>query len=74
MIETIGGQATRGETFSNLLHHLDEARECCAVMAHLHNTEDNEADRLLAKGWLAFAEMLYNVRQQVVELAKRRMQ
>lgn len=73
-IETIGGQATRGETFSHLLHHLDEARECCAIMAHLHNTEGNDADKLLARGWLGIAELLQKMRHQVTQLAMKRMQ
>ena len=74
MIETVGSQATRGETFANLLHHLDEARECCAVMAHLHNTEDSGVDALLAKCWLGIAELLLKMRAQVTKLAMKRMQ
>ena len=74
MLETVGGIATRGETFSKLLHHLDEARECASVMAHLHNTEGNDADKLLARGWLGIAELLKRFRHQVTEMAKRGLQ
>jgi hypothetical protein len=74
MIESTGGVVTRGETFSKLLHHLDEARECASVMAHLHNTEGNDADTLLAKGWLGVAELFLRLRHQVTELATKRMQ
>lgn len=71
-IETLGGQPSRGETFSKLLHHLDEARECAAVMAHLHNTE--EGDTLMVKGWLGVAELFQQLRKQVTKLAMKRMQ
>jgi hypothetical protein len=74
MIESTGGVVTRGETFSKLLHHLDEARECASVMAHLHNTEGREADKLLVKGWLGVAELFLQLRKQVTELAMKRMQ
>lgn len=71
---TIGGVVTRGETYAKLLHHLSEAQNLCCVMAHLHQTEGNEVDSLLAKGWLGMAE-LYRMNQQVVtKMAMGRMQ
>ena len=74
MLETVGGIATRGETFSKLLHHLDEARECASVMAHLHNTEGNDVDKFFARCWLDIAELLLRFRHQVTEMAKRGLQ
>lgn len=49
---------TRGETFQKMLHHLREAQSCFAIMAHLHNTEDNSMDRHLASGWLTAHELM----------------
>lgn len=73
-IPTIGGIATRGETFSKLLHHIREAQELAAVMAHLHNTEGNDMDKLLAKGWLGISELFARLAHQVTTLAMGKMQ
>lgn len=67
---TKGGLVTRSETFNKLLHHLDEARDCCAVIAHLHKSEDSRKDDVLAIGWLAVAELMKRTRDKVVELAQ----
>jgi len=67
---TKGGLVTRSETFVKLLHHLDEARDCAAVIAHLHKTEDTAKDNVLAMGWLAVAELMKRTRDKVVELAQ----
>jgi len=67
---TKGGLVTRSETFTKLLHHLDEARDCCAVIAHIHKTEDTNKDNVLAMGWLAVAELMKRMREKVVELAQ----
>ncbi len=68
-IPTIGGVATRSESYTKLIHHLIECQELCAVMAHLHNTEDNNMDQLLAKGWLGMSELFKRMKGQVTELA-----
>ncbi len=68
-IPTIGGLATRSESYTKLLHHLIECQELCAVMAHLHNTEGNNMDQLLAKGWLGMSELFKRMQGQVTELA-----
>jgi len=67
---TKGGLVTRSETFTKLLHHLDETRDCCAVMAHLHKTEDTNKDRVLAMGWLAVAELMKRMRRRWWSLLK----
>ena len=72
-IPTIGGIATRGETYSKLLHHLHEAQSLAAIMSHLHNTEDNPMDHLLAKGWLGVAELLRVMAHNVTRMAMRRL-
>ncbi len=71
--ETIGGQVTRGETYAKLMDHLREAQECACVLAHLHNTEDNDMDKLLARGWLGVAEMFRLAQDKVTKLAMKRM-
>lgn len=73
-IPTIGGVATRGETYSKLLWHIRESQELAAVMAHLHNTEHNEMDKLLAKGWLGISELFDRLAAQVTNLAMSKMQ
>jgi hypothetical protein len=72
--ETIGGQVTRGETYAKMMDHLREVQDCCAIMAHLHNTEGNDMDKLLAKGWLGMAEMFRLVQFKVTQLAMNKMQ
>lgn len=71
---TIGGQVTRGEAFSKLLHHLNEAADQAAVLSHLHNTETSEMDKLSARGWLAVHQMMLKVRHTITELAKNKFQ
>lgn len=71
--ETLQGIPTRGLTYSKLCDHLREAEDCANMMSHLHNTEGNDADKLLAKGWLGVGELLQRLNHQVTELAKRNM-
>jgi len=71
--ETIGGVVTRGEAYSKLMHHLREAQDQAAVLAHLHNTEGNNMDKLLSKGWLGISELLKRMAHQVTQLAMKRM-
>jgi len=66
---TKGGVVSRSDTYLKLLHHLDEARDCASVIAHLHQTEDTDKDRVLAMGWLAIAELFYRTRAKVTDLA-----
>ncbi len=73
-IETIGGIPTRGEAYSRLMHHLRECQEQAAILAHLHNTESNDMDKLLAKGWLGITEMMKMIQDKVTKMAMRRMQ
>lgn len=67
---TTGGVVTRSDTYTKALYHLDELRDCFAVLAHLHKTEDTDKDRVLAMGWLASAELMKRVRTQVIDLAQ----
>ncbi len=66
---TKGGLVSRSDTYVKLLHHLDEARDCAAVIAHLHQTEDTNKDRVMAMGWLAIADLMKRIREKVTELA-----
>ena len=72
--ETVGGQVTRGETLAKLNETLIEAEELAALLSHLHNTENNDADKLMAKGWLGVSGLMRKVRFQVIELAKGKLQ
>lgn len=72
-IETIGGVATRGEAYAKLMHHIREAQEQAAVMAHLHNTEGNDMDKLLAQGWLGVSELFKMIAERVTKMAMKRL-
>ena len=72
--ETFAGHVTRGETYAKILDLLDQLTDQCAVMAHLHNTESNDADKLLAKGWLGIVELMQRARHVITNLAARRLQ
>lgn len=69
---TFAGIATRDEAYRKLMHHLDEARNQCLVIGHLHQTEDSNMDKLLAKGWFGVEEMLAHMQTQVREIAMRK--
>ena len=64
---------TRGETYSKLIEHIRMAEENAAMMAHLHNTEDTDKDRLLAKGWLTVSEAFRLMAIKVTHLAQGRL-
>jgi hypothetical protein len=44
------------------------------MMAHLHNTEGNDMDKILAKGWLGIQELLKKFAHQVTQLAMNKLQ
>jgi len=73
-IETSSGIPTRGEAYTKLMYHLDEAQNQALIISHLHNTEDSPTDKLFAKGWLGVGELLRIFKFKVVELAKGNMQ
>jgi hypothetical protein len=64
---------TRGEVYSQLLEHLVKSQEACAMMAHLHRTEDTQIDRTLAHGWLGISELLKKMQHKVTQMAMGRM-
>ena len=71
---TVGGNVSRGEVFAKLLDHLREAQDCAALMSHLHNTEGNDMDKVLAKGWLGVQELLSRQCIQITKLAMNKLQ
>lgn len=68
---TAGGVPTSGESFAKMLHHIREAQEQAAVLAHLANAND---DRMMALGWLAVTEQLKKMQHVLTQLAMRKMQ
>jgi len=70
----IGGIATKDEAYRLLMHHVSEARNQCLVISHLHNIEDDNRSKLLAKGWAGMEEMLAMVQEQLRQIAMARMQ
>ena len=73
-LPTIGGVVTRGEVYAKLLYHVDEILDLTATMAHLHNTEGNDMDKLLARGWLGQHELFQRMRKQFTLLAQNKLQ
>ena len=72
--ETTAGQVTRSDTFAQLNEHLIRCQELCAVMAHLHNLQDNHMDSLLSKGWLGMSELFKRMQHEVIEMTKGKLQ
>jgi hypothetical protein len=71
---TIGGNVSRSEVYMKLLDHVREAQDCAALMAHLHNTEGSDVDKVLSKGWLGMSEMFKLIAHQVTLLASNKLQ
>jgi aromatic ring-cleaving dioxygenase len=71
---TTAGVPTRGDAFAKLIHHLQEAADQAAVLSHLHNTEDSQIDRLVAKGWLGVHELILRMIAQITKLAMNKFQ
>ena len=71
---TIGGIATKDEAYRKLMHHLDECINNAQVIGHFYNTEDDNVSKLLAKGWSGVGEMFLMTKEQVRQLAMRKMQ
>jgi hypothetical protein len=65
---TIGGIPSRSTVYMKLCDTLRDAQDCAAMMAHLHNTE-NDADKLHAQGWFAIEELLKRLIHQITALA-----
>jgi len=70
--ETKAGVPDRGATYAVLMDHIREAQKHAAILAHLHNTEGNDRDKLIAKGWLMIAEMFRRMQHQITQLAQGR--
>lgn len=70
----IGGIATKDEAYRLLMHHIDESIVQAQVIGHLYNTEDDNMSKLMAKGWYGVAEMFQMTKEQIRQLATRRMQ
>jgi hypothetical protein len=66
--ERVAGIVTRGETYMKLREHLIECEELCAVMGHLHQTEDTHRDELMATGWRGMSQMMALVRSKIEKM------
>jgi hypothetical protein len=71
---TIGGTFTRAEAYLQLMDHLRNAADMAAMLSHLHNTEHNQMDKLMAKGWLGIHELLLRMITQITKLAANKFQ
>lgn len=68
-IETSGGTPSRSHTYAKIMDLLRQLQDQTAIMGHLHNTESNDMDKTLAKGWLGMSEMFKLIQHKVTELA-----
>lgn len=73
-IDTTGGVPTRGGAYAKLIHHLREAENQAYVLSHLHNTEDDQVSKGLAKLWLMAGEQIKHMILRLTELAKGNLQ
>jgi hypothetical protein len=71
---TTAGVPTRGDAFSKLLWHLNEAADQAAVISHLHATEGSKMEELMAQGWKGVHEMLLLVRNTITKMAQNKFQ
>ena len=72
--DTTGGIPTREGAYLKLMHHLSEAADQASVLSHLHNTEDSELDKLMAKGWLGIHQLLMLTISRIREMAANKFQ
>jgi hypothetical protein len=71
----IGGVATKDEAYRLAMHHIEELINQCLIIGHLHQTEDDNRSKLLAKGWYGIGnEMLPMLKEQFRQLAMGRIQ
>ena len=71
---TVGGVPSRSMVYAKLLENVRECQDLAALMSHLHQTEGNDMDKLLAKGWLGMSEMFKLTAHQVTLLAQNKLQ
>lgn len=71
---TLGGVPSRGIVYAKIMDLQRDLEDCYALMAHLHNTEGNDMDKLLAKGWLGMAELSKQIQAKVTTLAMNKLQ
>ncbi len=72
---TFAGMATKDEAYRKAIYHIDELINQCLIIGHLHQTEDDNKSKLLAKGWHGIGnEMLPMLKEQFRQLAMGRMQ
>lgn len=58
-----------GEVFAKLIHHIEEAQEAAAMLAHLQH----DLSPKLARNWLAVSENFKNIKRAVTSIATKRM-
>jgi len=73
-LPTIGGVVTKGECLTKIMYHIDELQGLYATYAHLLNTEDNDMDKLLARGWLGMSELVKMQKKKIIEMAQGKFQ
>lgn len=71
---TIAGVPSRGIVYAKIMDLLRELEESYALMAHLHQTEGNNMDALLAKGWLGMSELARAQQIKITALAMNKLQ
>ena len=68
--QTSGGIPTRGLVFDQLIENLNQARNCCGMLAHIHQTESGTKDKVMALAWLSIAELMHKIVTKVTALGQ----
>lgn len=64
---------SRGEVFSKMIEHAREFQSCASMMAHLHNTEGNDTDKQLARGWLIIEDLIRKLVHKITMMGQGRL-
>lgn len=65
----VGGMPTQGQAYAKLIHHLREAQDTAALLAHLTRAQGSTKDHVMATGWLMVEDMLKRMCHNVTNLA-----
>ena len=68
--QTSSGLPTRGLVFAELIEAMRQVETCCALLAHIHQTEASAKDKVLAMAWLSIAELMRKLVIKVTALGQ----
>ena len=66
----VGGLPTQGQAYEKLIHHLREAQDTAALLAHLTRAQGSVRDNLIANGWVSIHELIGKMCHNVTDIAQ----